>query len=58
MTFDQKQIAAAVALIALGFFLGHEYKRAAVAASGAAAHNDVAGQPEQWWTFPGSWATN
>jgi hypothetical protein len=55
MTAEQRQLAIAAGLLVLGFFLGRQH--ALAKATGAAAHNDTAGAPEEWWSYAGSWAS-
>jgi hypothetical protein len=53
MTINAQHIAAALALLAVGYMIG---KRQAASAQGAAAYNETAGSTEQWWSYAGSWA--
>lgn len=54
MSIDTKHIVAAVALLALGYYVG---KRGGVAAAtnSPTVASDAAAQAE-WWTYAGSWA--
>ncbi len=54
LTAQQTQIAAALALLALGYFVGRRIK--AQTSAGPAAHNDTANAPQEWWSYAGSWA--
>lgn len=56
MTAEQRQLAIAAGLLVLGFLIGRQHALAAKA-TGAAAHNDTTGAPEEWWSYAGSWAT-
>jgi hypothetical protein len=51
---NEKHIIIAVAAVAIGYWLGK--RQASQASQGAAAHNDTAGQVEQWWSYAGSWS--
>lgn len=56
MNITAKHIAAAAALLVVGFVIGRKQALTAKAAS-PAAHNETTGQPEQWWSFAGQWST-
>lgn len=52
MKIEVEHIAAALALLALGYMLG---KRRAAAGAESATQPQASNNPAQWWTYAGGW---
>lgn len=53
MKIEVEHIAAALALLALGYMLGK--RRAAAGAEESATQPQASNNPAQWWTYAGGW---